>query len=241
MQPRAAIIGFPLLTLLWQPAFAGSSESAVAPSDAAVLCARNAENGGIVACREAARKNPGNLAVQRDLAKSLIAVGDFDSAVEVYQSIAAAHPDDTRAQADLGGALGFVRRYVEAVGPMEAVMRLTPDDVTAYRAAAVVYLHLGRALDAVRVTLKAAELGDAVAMFDLSGFYRDGVGVAADARQALAWAERAADNGHLGALDLMVRVHLEGLMGEAVDEDKAKAWAWKFRNARLGLVAAPQR
>jgi len=78
-------------------------------------------------------------------------------------------------------------------------------------------------------------------MFDLSGFYRDGVGVAADARQAVAWAERAADNGHLGALDLMVRVHLEGLMGEAVDEHKAEAWAWKFRNVRLGRGAKTQR
>lgn len=241
MQPRTAIIGFPLLTMLWQPAFASSGGPDAAPANAAALCALLAGNGGIVACQEAARTNPGNVAVQRDLAKSFIAIGDFDSAVEVYQTIAAAHPDDARAQADLGGALGFVRRYVEAVAPMEAVMRLTPDDVTAYRSAAVVYLQLGQVADAVRVTRKAAELGDAIAMFDLSGFYRDGVGVAADERHALAWAERAADNGHLGALDLMVRVHLEGLMGEAVDEDKAKAWAWKFRKARLRAGAAPQR
>lgn len=237
MQGRTAIIGFPLLAMLWQPAFAGSG----GPADMAALCARNAENGGIVACQEAVRANPGNVAVQRDLAKSFIAIGDFDSAVEVYQTIAAVHPDDARAQADLSGALGFVRRYAEAVEPMETVMRLTPDDVTAYRAAAVVYLQLGRAADAVRATRQAAELGDAIAMFDLAGFYRDGVGVVADARRAVAWTERAADNGHLGALDLMVRVHLEGLMGEAVNEDKAKAWAWKFRNARLGRGAAPQR
>ncbi|HEX9568456.1 MAG TPA: tetratricopeptide repeat protein [Rhodospirillales bacterium] len=241
MQPRAAIIGLVLLTLLWQAAFAGSGGPDVAPADRAALCALLAENGGIVVCQEAARTNPGNVAVQRDLAKSFIAIGDFDSAVEVYQTIAAAHPDDAQAQADLGGALGFVRRYVEAVEPMETVMRLNPDDITAYRSSAVVYLQLGRAADAVRVTRKAAGLGDAIAMFDLFGFYRDGVGVAADERQAVAWAERAADNGHLGALDLMVRVHLEGLMGVAVNEDKAKAWAWKFRNTRLGRGAAPQR
>ena len=239
MQPRAAIIGLALLTLLWQAAFAGSGGPDAAPADRAALCALLAENGGIVACQEAARTNPGNVAVQRDLAKSFIAIGDFDSAVEVYQTIAAAHPDDAQAQADLGGALGFVRRYVEAVEPMETVMRsVLPSPMATL---VVVYLQLGRAADAVRVTRKAAGLGDAIAMFDLFGFYRDGVGVAADERQAVAWAERAADNGHLGALDLMVRVYLEGLMGVAVNEDKAKAWAWKFRNARLGRGAAPQR
>jgi TPR repeat protein len=124
---------------------------------------------------------------------------------------------------------------------MEAVMQLTPDDVTAYRAAAVVYLQLGRADDAVRVTRKAAEIGDAIAMFDLYGFYRDGVGVSVNQTQAQAWAERAAEKGHLGALDLMVRVYLEGLMGEKIDEEKAKAWAWKFRNARLAPGGNPQR
>ncbi|MBI2977443.1 MAG: hypothetical protein HYY38_01105, partial [Rhodospirillales bacterium] len=79
MQGRGAIIGFPLVVMLWQPAFAGSG----GPADAAALCARDAENGGIAACQEAVRANPGNVAVQRDLAKSFIAIGDFDSAVEV--------------------------------------------------------------------------------------------------------------------------------------------------------------
>jgi len=238
MQKRAAIIG---ISLLASSAFVHTGAAVAAPDDAAAQCARSAEIGDIVACQQAARENPGNVAIQRDLAKSLIAVGDFDAAVEIYQKIAAARPDDARAQADLGGALGFVRRYAEAVAPMEAVMRLSPDDIAAYRAAAVVYLQVGRAADAVRAMRAAAERGDAIAMFDMYAFYSDGVGVAADKRQALAWAERAAENGHLGALDLMVRVHLEGLMGQPVNEDEAKAWAWKFRNARLASGKAPQR
>ncbi len=241
MRRLAAIGGFSLSALLWQPAVAGSGDPVSASDQAAALCALGVERGAVAACEKAVRDNPGDIAIQRDLAKSFIAVGDFDSAVEIYRKIAAARPDDARAYADLGGALGFVRRYVEAVAPMETVMRLTPDDVGAYRAAAVVYLQVGRAVDAVQVTRRAATLGDPIAMFDLYGFYRDGVGVAVDQAEALTWAARAAEKGHLGALDLMVRVYLEGLMGERIDEDRAKAWAWKFRNARLAPDAAAQR
>lgn len=233
MKHLAAVIAVSLLTVPWAPARAGS--------DAAARCAAEAGNGAVAVCERAARENPGNVVVERNLARSFIAIGDFDSAVDVYQRIAAARPNDTRALRDLGGTLGFVRRYAEAIAPMEAVMRLKPRDVAAYKAAAVVYAQLGRVGDAVRVTRKAADLGDAIAMFDLSRFYRDGTGVAADSRQALAWAQRAADHGHLGALDLMVQVYLEGLMGEAVNEEKAKAWAWKYRRARLGPDAPPQR
>ncbi len=240
MKRLAAVVAFAVLAPP-APVLAAGGEPARAPAEAAALCASNAENGAVAACEEAARENPGDVAVQRNLAKSFIAIGDFDSAADVYQAIAATRPDDARAQADLGGTLAFVRRYVEALAPMEAVIRLRPGDAVAHRSAAVVYLQLGRAADAVRVTRKAAELGDAIAMFDLVGFYRDGTGVAADPRQALAWATRAAEAGHLGALDLMVRVYLEGLLDEPVDEDKAKAWAWKFRSARLGPDARRQR
>lgn len=235
MKHLAAVfaLSLSLLTPPWAPA--------IAASHAAARCAAEAENGAVAACEKAARENPGDVKVQRDLARSFIAIGDFDSAVDVYQRIAAARPDDARAHHDLGGTLGFVRRYAEAIEPMEAVMRLKPRDVAAYKAAAVVYTQLGRVGDAVRVTRKAADLGDAIAMFDLSRFYRDGTGVSVDSRQALAWAQRAAEQGHLGALDLMVRVYLEGLMGEAVDEQKAKAWAWKYRRARLGPDAPSQR
>ncbi|MFQ5765509.1 MAG: hypothetical protein ACE5GT_11310, partial [Rhodospirillales bacterium] len=74
--------------------------------------------------------------------------------------------------------------------------------------------------------------GDAISMFDLFQYYRDGIGVDRDQEEAVAWVERAGDHGHLGALQLMVRIHLDGLMGKAVDEAKAGQWALKFRQAR---------
>jgi TPR repeat protein len=200
-----------------------------------------AGEGAIEICQQAAREHPGNLAVQRDLARSLIAFGDFEAAVEVYQRIAEARPDDVRAQADLGGSLGFIRRYAEAVAPMERAMQLQPDDVGHYRAGAVVYAQLGRMADAVRVTLMAAHLGDAISMYDLVGHYREGVGVAADPAQAMAWAERAAERGHLGALELMVRVYVDGLLGQAPDPAKAGEWASKFRRAQLSGDGPVQR
>jgi TPR repeat protein len=48
---------------------------------------------------------------------------------------------------------------------------------------------------------KAAEAGDATAMYNLGALYENGIGVAPDNQQARRWYQRAADAGDKNALD----------------------------------------
>ena len=207
---------------------------ALAATPAARQCAAAAADGAVEACRRAAAENPKDVVVLRHLAESLVAVGDFEAAVDAQRAIASLSPDDAGAHYDLAGTLGFIRRYAEAAQPIETAIRLAPGDIAARRAAAVIYLSSGRAAAAVAHTREAAELGDARSMYDMFRYARDGIGMAADGGRAFGWLERAAQGGHAKAMALLAEVYLEGLHGQAADIAKAKDWARRARAARLG-------
>lgn len=57
---------------------------------------------------------------------------------------------------------------------------------------------------------KRAADGDAAAQFDLAHRYRDGKGVEKDDAEAMAWAHRAADQGHAEAMDFVGFAYLRG-------------------------------
>ena len=218
----------------WAFLACGIATAAWAASSAVERCAANARSGDVKSCLDAAEQRPDDLAVRRNLALSLLFIGNYEEAINLYRSIVMARPGDAGAQYDLASALGFIRMYADAVEPIEAAIRLRPDRVEAYRFAAIVYMNLDRKSDAAKATIKSAELGEITSMYDLVQFYRDGVGVDVDPKKALFWARRAADAGHIGAMALMIRDYLEGLYGEAPDEGKAAQWAARERHARLG-------
>ena len=207
---------------------------ALAATPAARQCAAAAADGAVEACRRATAENPRDVAMLRHLARSLVAIGDFEAAVDVQRTIVTLRPEDAGAHYDLAGTLGFIRRYAEAVQPIETAIRLAPGDIAARQAAAVIYFNSGRAADAVAHTRRAAALGDARSMYDMFRYTRDGIGVATDAAAAVAWLERAARGGHAKAMALLVDVYLEGLYGQAADIAKAKDWARRARAQRLG-------
>ena len=220
-------IGWMIVTIA-MTATAGAAPSAVE------RCAAGAQSGDVKACLEAVEQHPDDLTVRRNLALSLLFIGNYEEAINLYRSIVMVRPDDAGAQYDLASALGFIRMYDDAVEPIEAAIRLRPDHAESYRFAAIVYTNLGRKTDAARATIKSAEMGEITSMYDLVQLYRDGSGVDADPQRALFWARRAADAGHIGAMALMIRIYLEGLYGEAPDESKARDWAALERRARLG-------
>ena len=184
------------------------------------------------ACRTEVQKHPSNADLQQKLGDAMVYLGDYDGAAVAYREITKVRQENAAAYLQLAGTLAFVQRYSEAVDPIEAAMRLDPANIPAFRAAAIIYHQARRNEDMVRVTIRAAELGDAISMYDLIAYYRDGYGVAQSGDRAFIWAKRAADAGHLKALSYMVRVHLEGLLDQPVDDAKATAWAKRERAAR---------
>ena len=186
----------------------------------------------ITVCEQAIEQDPGNLVLRRALAGAFVETGDFASAIEVYEAIAADRPDDPQALKDLSGSLGFIRRYAEAAVILERLSKLEPRNVETHRAMAIVYRHLERPDRVLIATRAAAELGDEVAMFDMFVFFRDGRGTGVDTAEAVSWAERAAEAGHIRAAMMLVNIFLEGDLGQDVDETRAIRWARRLRELR---------
>jgi len=214
------------------PAFAG----AAAAETLAERCAAGVAAGDFRTCAAAVAERPDDAAVRRLYAQSLAKAADYDGAVREYRAVTRIAPNDGRAFYEFGWMLAFVRRYQEAVAPIEEAIRLRPDHTPSYRAATIIYQIIKRPEDALRVALAGARLGDTVAMFDVYFCYADGTGTAKNDGEAYRWLSRAAEAGHVAAMDRLVAVFLHGELGQAPDERKAEEWATKARIARNGKL-----
>ncbi len=183
------------------------------------------------ACRTEAEKHSASADWQQKLGDAMVYLGDYDGAKVAYPEVARMRQWDPESHLQLAGTLAFVQPYIEAVEPIETALRLDPSSIPAYRTAAIIYHQAHRKEDMVRVTTEATELGDAISMYDLVAYFRDGYGVARNATIAFSWAERAANAGHLKAMSYMVRVYLDGLLDQPVDEEKESSWAERERAA----------
>lgn len=195
-------------------------------------CALAATQGNNVeVCRAALKQNPRDVGILRSLARAQIETGSFEDAVKTYERVVALSPEDAKAHEDLAGTLGFIRQYERAAREMERALSLRPARAADFRTLAIMYVFLNNPGRAVEMNHRAAELGDPIAMYDLRQFYRDGFGVSKDLDTALAWTERAAQAGHLGAMALLTDIYLEGLYGQTADEAKALHWAQRLHAA----------
>jgi TPR repeat protein len=226
---RIAISAAFLAGALAAPGFA--QERSLAES-----CAAGAPRGDFRICAAAVASAPHDTAVRRLYAQSLAKAADYDGAVRQYGEITRLAPADGRAFYEYAWMLAFVRRYAEAVEPIERSMKLQPAHVESIRAAAIIYQLTKRDGDALRVALAGARLGDSISMFDLFDLYAEGRGTAKDETQAFVWLVKAAETGHVMAMDRLADIFLNGGLGRAPDADKAVEWATKARLARSGKL-----
>jgi TPR repeat protein len=209
------------------------AQAAAAEDDAAAQCIREANDGNIAACERATAAHPEDAALRRKLALSMIVAGAAERAIDVYREATRLAPDDAEAQYDLAVALGTLNRFPEAVAPIERALALKPDEPRYEKLADIVYGRIGAHDKLFRITLREAQQGDRIAMYEVALLYAEGTGVAADEAQALDWMKRAALRDHVGAMDLLVEVYLEGKLGQRIDPAEAELWARKAREARL--------
>ena len=199
-------------------------------------CAAGAPRGDFRTCAAAVATAPRDTAIRRLYAQSLAKAADYDGAVRQYGEITRLAPGDGRAYYEYAWMLAFVRRYAEAIEPIERSMKLQPAHVESIRAAAIIYQLTKRHADVLRVALAGARLGDSVSMFDLFDLYAEGRGTARNEEQAFLWLVKAAETGHVMAMDRLAEVFLNGGLGRSPDTDKAEEWATKARLARNGKL-----
>lgn len=195
-------------------------------------CAKRIDDAAVEICRKAAKANPSNTVILRNLVRRLISNGAFEEAAEVQSRIADLMPNDWAANYDYAGTLGFVRRYHDAIAPITKASKLRPDHIPTYETAALIYTMIGQHAEARAQTEKAADLGSVVAMYDMVRYYEQGLGVPKSNADILKWTKRAAENGHMFAMTRMIEIHLEGEYGQAPNESKAEEWAARHRAAK---------
>jgi TPR repeat protein len=220
-------------------AIAGVVLAAPAPAQEKTLaerCAAGAPQGDFRPCAAAVAASPADPALRRLYAQSLARAADYDGAIGQYGEITRLTPGDGRAHYEFAWMLAFVRRYADAVEPIERSMRLQPQHAESFRAATIIYQIIKRPEDVFRVALAGARLGDAIAMFDTFDCYAAGRGTAKDESQAFFRLEKAAEAGHVTAMDRLADLYLNGGLGRAADEKKAEDWATKARLARAGKL-----
>ncbi len=195
-------------------------------------CLAEAQDGNWRNCEIALALAQDDLALRRALGRALMIGGEYERAVQTYEKIVADHPERADSHYELAGVLGSLNRFVEAEGPVLRALELLPDHRKALQLAAIVYNHMRQPERALPYTRRLAERGDRLAMFDLARYYERGTGVAADPGKAFAWFRRAAEAGHVGAMDRMTVIHLEGGLSQPVDREKGAQWAARARAAR---------
>lgn len=78
---------------------------------------------------------------------------------------------------------------------------------------------------------KAADKGDAGAMFDIGVLYARGQGVQQDYQQAIQWFQKAADKGDTSAMYIIGIFYEKGL-GVKQDDQQAALWYQKAKAAK---------
>jgi TPR repeat protein len=86
-----------------------------------------------------------------------------------------------------------------------------------------------------RDTRAAAERGDATAQYSLAGMYSEGLGVAQDDAQAVAWFRKAAEQGNA---DAQANLGAMYNTGRGVAQDYMQAAAWLLKAAEQGHTIA---
>lgn len=93
--------------------------------------------------------------------------------------------------------------------------------------------------EAARLYTLAAAQGDAEAQAALGNFYLTGRGVAKDEKQALSYFSKAAEQGHVLAMQVLAQAYRDGGFGLPRDAAQAARWEARLAETRPPRAAAP--
>lgn len=199
-------------------------------------CAAEAPLGRFAACEQALARSPDDLALRRLLALGMLLGGAEKDAILAYRHLAELMPEDAVAHFQLAVAFGTVRDFRQAVAPLARTLALNPAHRDAIRLAAIVHQQLGQFDEVIAHLRRLAETGDEVGMYDLAVANERGAGTKADPAEALHWFVKAAEAGHVAALDRLAEAHFEGHFGLRQDNQRGNDYATRARDARRGVA-----
>lgn len=229
---RPYMLAVPIAALAF--ASAGVPAAAQQQDGPEQVCAREYRNGAVDVCREALEANPDDLEIRRRLAIAYQITGAYEPSLLLYEELARRQPQNALAQYEYAYTAAFMRRYPESVEPIERAIRLEPENIRNYKLASIIYSVLERYPERYRVTVQAAEMGDPISMFEVAHYIARGEGTEQSDDDALEWLRRAANAGHVGAMDRLAQIYLNGEWGQEADAEKAAEWANRALEERGG-------
>ena len=206
--------------------------AAAAKSGDAARCDALKARPAVKSCLAAIKLDPNSRTLRRRLGYAYLEADLFSESIGALREVTRRWPNDWQGHFDLASVYGFLQAYPSAVAPIEAAMRIQPDNLPTLMLATIIFRNVRRDETVFRIALRAAGLGERVAMFMTSYHYERGVGTKQDLPQARYWLEKAAAAGHVTAMDQMTKGYLHGEMGFKPDERKAEIWAARARKAR---------
>lgn len=211
-----------------------------AATDWRTLCAGEFDPTRLQACEAAVESTAGSvdeLMARRSLAWALLRNGQEPRSIDLFVELAARQPENAQAQFDTAAAHATVWNYQAASGYLTAAVRLGRQDASAYLLGAIIFEHLAKPAEAFVFHHRLARLGESSGMFDLAQDFANGRGTTADAVAARGWYERAADQGHVGAMLALAEAYRSGGLDLAPDAALAASWEAKAEAARGGPSA----
>ncbi len=199
--------------------------------DWAASCATARGQDKVLACNMALKAAPKDVALRRHLGRALLDIGDGMGGATEFGGIAEELGTDAGAWYDYAAALATEYRFTEAAAAIARSLALDPGRFEANKIAVIAFERSGREAEAYQASLRLAAMGDRIAMNDIAEALVDGRGTAADPPLAVAWFERAAAAGHIGAMDRLARIHRDGLYGQKPDPVVAEQWAKRAEEA----------
>lgn len=212
----------------------GAGPTLAAESDLAAKCRALKGRPALGTCLRAVKARPHDERLHQRLGYLYLTLGLYETSIDTFRAMTKKWPGSWRAHYDLATVYAYIRAYTYALPPIETAVKINGGNVSALTLAVVIYKNLKRNDDAFRLALRASELGDIGSMAVTAFNYEEGVGTAKDPAKAVHWLRRAAKGGHVGAMNRMSALYLEGGLGVVPDEQKAKAWAARSRQARFG-------
>jgi len=212
----------------------GAAPSFAAKSESAAKCNALKGRPGLETCLRAVKARPDDERLHQRLGYLYLTLGLYESSINTFRTMTKKWPKSWRAHYDLATVYSYIRAYKYALPPIETAVRINASNIDALTLAVVIYKNLKRNDDAFRLALRASELGDIGSMAVTAFNYEEGAGTAKDPAKAVDWLRRAARGGHVGAMNRMSALYLEGGLGLKPDERKAKMWAARSRQARFG-------
>lgn len=209
-------------------------------TDWRTLCSGELDPARLQACEAAVASTEGSvdeLLARRGLAWALLRNGEEPRAIDLFIGLAALQPDNAQAQFDTATAHATVWNYQAASGYLTAAVRLGRQDASAYLLGAIIFEHLAKPAEAFVFHHRLAKLGESSGMFDLAQDFAKGRGTRADAVAARAWYERAADQGHVGAMLALAEAYRSGGLDLTPDAALAASWEAKAEATRGGPSA----